>query len=169
MASHVRGIIMKSARRILQDSLYTGAAASFATTAAAAVCGTLENITLVAPINAVSHIAWGDEAAVQDHPSGKYTATGLALNTAAVTSWAALYELFFGDFADEGDVAKALLAGTAVSAAAYVTDYYVVPKRFTPGFEKQLSGGSLLAIYGTLAVGLALGSLARAARRGVEH
>jgi hypothetical protein len=157
---------MKSAPRILQDSLYTGAAASFATTAAAAVCGSLENHSSVAPINAVSHIAWGDEAATHDDLSGKYTATGMALNTAAVTSWAAIYELLFGDFADEGDVAKVLLAGTAVSAAAYVTDYYVVPKRFTPGFEKRLSGSSLLAIYGTLAVGLAMGSLLARAVRG---
>jgi hypothetical protein len=42
-----------------------------------------------------------------------------------------------------------------VTAGAYLTDYYLVPKRFTPGFEKRLSGKSLAAIFVALAAGLA--------------
>jgi hypothetical protein len=38
---------------------------------------------------------------------------------------------------------------------------YLVPKRFTPGFEKRLSGPSLTLIYGALALGLAAGVLLR--------
>ncbi|CAI07401.1 hypothetical protein ebA2309 [Aromatoleum aromaticum EbN1] len=49
--------------------------------------------------------------------------------------------------------------GAAVAAGAYVTDYYLVPKRFTPGYEKRLSGQSLALIYGALALGLAAGAL----------
>jgi hypothetical protein len=54
-----------------------------------------------------------------------------------------------------------------VSAGAYLTDYYLVPKRFTPGWEKRLSGKSLAAIYGMLALGLVASDLldARADRR----
>jgi hypothetical protein len=37
----------------------------------------------------------------------------------------------------------------------------LVPERLTPGFEKRLSNKSLLAIYGTLAVGLGLGLLGK--------
>ncbi|WP_277813122.1 hypothetical protein [Aromatoleum aromaticum] len=35
----------------------------------------------------------------------------------------------------------------------------MVPKRFTPGYEKRLSGQSLALIYGALALGLAAGAL----------
>jgi hypothetical protein len=38
-------------------------------------------------------------------------------------------------------------------------DYHVVPKRLTPGYEHRISSGALLATYGALAAGLALGAL----------
>lgn len=144
--------------------LQTGITASAATTVAAAVCGALEQNSPLAPVNAVSHIPWGDEAAQQDELSWKYTATGLALNTAAVTSWAAVYEWGCSHLADD-DVAGAVTGGAVVSALAYITDYHVVPERLTPGFEKRLSNQSLLGIYATLALSLALGRLARPRRR----
>jgi hypothetical protein len=47
-----------------------------------------------------------------------------------------------------------------------VTDYYLVPKRLTPGFEKRLSGKSLATVYALLAIGLAASELiARSSRR----
>jgi hypothetical protein len=58
-------------------------------------------------------------------------------------------------------LSEALVEGTVVSGLAYVTDYYVVPDRLTPGFEKRLSNKSLTAIYCALAVGLAAGALRR--------
>lgn len=143
--------------------LQTGITASAATTVAAAVCGALEQESPLAPINAVSHIPWGDEAARHDELSWRYTATGVALNTAAVTSWAAIYEWGCGHLADD-DVQGALAGGAMVSALAYLTDYHVVPERLTPGFEKRLSNRSLLGIYATLALSLAAGRLARARR-----
>jgi hypothetical protein len=39
---------------------------------------------------------------------------------------------------------------------AYLTDYYLVPRRFTPGFELSLSRRSFPWIYGALAVGMLL-------------
>jgi hypothetical protein len=47
-----------------------------------------------------------------------------------------------------------------VSALAYVTDYYVVPRRLTPGFEQRLSRKSLLGTYAVLAGSLAVSALA---------
>ena len=146
-------------RQLVWNSLHTGGVASAATSLALAMCGKLENRNSLAPINAISHIAWGEKAASRDDPSLKYTATGFALNTAAVTGWAGLYELVFGRRADQRDVTGALAGGGIVSAVAYVTDYYLVPPRFTPGFEKRLSGKSLLAIYTTLALSLGMGAL----------
>jgi hypothetical protein len=52
-----------------------------------------------------------------------------------------------------------LTGGTIIAAIAYIVDYHVVPRRLTPGFEMRLSNRSLLAIYGTLALSLGLGSL----------
>jgi len=143
----------------ITDVLQTGAMASAATTMAVAAFGELEDGNAIAPLNSVSHIAWGDKAARRDDASWKYTATGLALNTAAVTSWAAIYEWMFGGVAQRKNVCGALLGGAAVAGIAYVVDYHVVPKRFTPGFEKRLSGRSLLGVYTALAAGLAIGSL----------
>jgi hypothetical protein len=41
-----------------------------------------------------------------------------------------------------------------VSALAYVTDYHVIPSRFTPGFELSLSRRSFPSLYAALALGL---------------
>jgi hypothetical protein len=147
--------------QLLQDSLRTGVVAGATTTLVVAACGEVESGNAIAPLNAMSHIVWGKEATTQSEASWKYTATGVALTLAATTSWAGLHELFCGRAAHEGDAAGAFFVGTFVSALAYVTDYHIVPKRLTPGFEKLRSNRSILGIYTALALGLALGSLWR--------
>jgi hypothetical protein len=150
----------------LINTLEATVPASAATTAVVALCGHAEHGNPVAPINAISHIVWGDEAARQDDPSGAYTATGLALNTAAVASWAGVYEAAFGGRARRGDLGAGLVGGALVSALAYITDYYIVPERLTPGFEKRLSPASMLAVYTTLALSLPAASLMEGLRSG---
>jgi hypothetical protein len=49
---------------------------------------------------------------------------------------------------------RALAGGALTSAVAYVTDYHVVPRRLTPGFEMRLSRAALAAVYVALALGL---------------
>lgn len=56
-------------------------------------CGAKEGSGALAPLNAVSHIAWGDEAFSAQGFSARHTLTGLAANTAANVSWGVLYEL----------------------------------------------------------------------------
>ncbi len=150
--------------KLVEHTLFTGVAATAATTLAVSICGALEEGNAIAPINAVSHIAWADKAAHQTDASWQYTAVGLALNAAAVTSWAGVYEVFCGRTADRKDIAGALLGGALVSAVAYVTDYHVVPRRLTPGFEKRLSNRSLFGVYTALALSLAAGSLVQPGR-----
>lgn len=135
----------------------TLAAAVIALTAGA--LGKVENGRAIAPINAISHMLWGDHAALRVKPSLKYTGTGLALNEAASIFWTVIYEKFFGLAARRGNVAKAIAGGAVVAAAAYVTDYHIVPKRLTPGFEKRLSGRSLFGIYAAMALSLGVGAL----------
>lgn len=73
---------------IIEDSVRSGMLAAATTTAAAAICGQLEEHQPIGPINAVSHILWGDRAARQTKLSLKHTLSGALLNAAAVTSWA---------------------------------------------------------------------------------
>jgi hypothetical protein len=58
-------------------------------------------------------------------------------------------------------VVSGTLAAAAVSSAAYVTDYYVVPRRLTPGFELRLPGSALALIYAALALGLSARDLGK--------
>jgi hypothetical protein len=139
---------------IVADGLWNGAVATVATTAVAGLCGEIEAGSVAAPLNAVSHIVWGDEAARHAKSSARYTIPGLLLNGAAVTSWAILQELLFDREQQRKQLSRSLAEGAAISALAYVTDYHAVPKRLTPGFEMRLSNRSLVAIYTALAASL---------------
>ena len=142
----------------MEDTIATAAVATAATTAAVAILGHLESGSAVAPINAVSHMLWGEDATTEEIDA-RHTLVGAALNAAAVTSWAGMHEAMLPRH--RPSVPRALIAGAATAAVAYVTDYHVVPKRFTPGFEKQLSHKALMGVYATLALALAVGSLYR--------
>ena len=106
-----------------------------------------------AAFNATSHIVWGERAANVDRLDLKHTLLGGLLNAGAMLSWASVHRLL-----PRANTVRAKLAkGAFVSALAYVTDYYVVPKRLTPGFEKRLSGSALAVIYASLAGSVAAG------------
>ena len=141
----------------LRNTLLTAGIATVGTTLATALLGQRENGDAAAPINATSHILWGDHAAEQNGPSLRYTLVGMVLNAGAMAGWAALQEIALGRWARQGSPARAMTAGAATSAVAYVIDYHVVPERLTPGFEKRLSLASLAAIYGVLALTMAIG------------
>ncbi|HYD95209.1 MAG TPA: hypothetical protein VEC01_07780 [Noviherbaspirillum sp.] len=143
-------------------ALASGTVSGLATSAVAALAGKRETASYAAPINATSHILWGDEAARHDSASLKYTVSGFVLNHLAAVMWAAVHEKWVVPAVSRWSATRPALAplaaaagGAAVAAGAYVTDYYLVPKRFTPGYEKRLSGQSMLLIYSALALGLA--------------
>lgn len=145
-------------RTLIARTMQTAVPASVATTAAVAVCGQVEDGNGIAPLNAISHILWGESAAREGAASIDHTLAGVGLNTAAITAWSAVYELCFGVTARKGDVRAAFVGGISTAGLAYFTDYYVVPKRLTPGFEKRLSSVSMFVVYSTLALTLPLSS-----------
>ena len=151
---------MKTWSEAAKDSTFTGSVASAATAAVAAALGKAEAGSAWAPLNAVSHAIWGDRAARRSGFSGKYTLTGTALNQGGAMFWALVYEKVFGR---TRSLPGALLGGAAVAALAFVVDYYVVPKRLTPGYEKRLSPRALAGIYGALALGLGASTILRRA------
>jgi hypothetical protein len=153
---------MESYQNLLSRTLVSGAAAGLATTLAAALAGKREAGSYAAPLNATSHVVWGNVAARQDVPSLKFTGMGLLFNSAAAMFWAGLYEKWFAARLGprfQRSALRPLMGAAAVTTGAYVTDYYLVPKRLTPGFEKRVSGRSLGMIYGALALGFLAGRL----------
>ncbi len=142
-------------------SLVTGTIAAAATAIVASLAGRQETGSYSAPLNATSHVLWGDIAGKQNRPSLKYTLTGFLLNHGAAIFWAAIYETLFPPKREDVEKSplRPLLGAAMVTAGAYVTDYYLVPRRFTPGFEKRLSGKSMAMIYGVLALAMATRAL----------
>lgn len=151
-------------RSLVLDTAAAGAGATALTTATILCLGLDRDASAWAPLNAVSHMPFGDEAAWHEELSAKYTATGIALHSSAMFMWAGAYAGLMQRLPKQ-NLPTAIGAGVAVSALAYVTDYYVVPRRLTPGFEKRLSGQSIFWIFSALAVGLAAGWSMRARPR----
>ena len=144
----------------IKDTLATGTVATTATNGALALLGKIETGHALGPINAVSHIIWGQEATRENELDVRHTLLGSVLNAVAITGWAGVHELLMPR-RKRPSAPRALLTGAAVSSLAYITDFHVVPKRVTPGFEERLSKKALFAVYATLAVALAAGSLRR--------
>lgn len=146
--------------RALREGAVAGTAGSVLSTLALAAVGRRENGSAAAPINAASHWLWGDEALRQDRPSWRHTLTGALTQHAASVFWATLYAAIVGHRPEAKRWDAAVAGGVATSAAAYVIDYTITPKRFTPGYEHRLDGRGMLVVYGALAAGFALGALA---------
>lgn len=167
----------QESRGVFRRAIISGTIGGLATATAASLAGKCEQDSYSAPLNATSHILWGDKAARANSPSLKYTLTGFLLNHASAIFWALFYEKLTGwRGASNGrgtgpakpakpvPLAKPIAGAAAVTAGAYITDYYLVPKRFTPGFEKRLSGKSLAIVFAALAAGLAARDLIAAAK-----
>lgn len=143
-------------------ALVSGTLAAAAVTLVASVASRRATGSAASALNATSHFLWGDRAARRNAYSVKYTGVGFAANYGASTLWALLYEgLGRGR---RRSATRALRDGAITSAIAYVVDYHMVPRRLTPGFELRIPGRALAAVYGALAVGLALRDMSRAAR-----
>jgi hypothetical protein len=143
--------MLRTIARVILGSTLT----SIATTAAVMILSKRDTGHPAAGLNAVSHILWGDEAGRRNHFDLKHTALGTGLNSMAMLSWSAVGELLPRPRGPLGAIRNGLL----LSGLAYVTDYYVVPRRLTPGFEKRLSRESMLETYLVLAGAYALGSV----------
>ena len=138
----------------LRDSFWKSQIAGAATTGAVALCGQVEDGDAVSPVNAISHIVFGDKAYDERGLSLKYTGTAIALNQSAIFAWALLHQALFGRAQKRGDLKTSLLGGVWVSLVAYLVDYHLVPNRLKPGFEHHLMPRSLVFIYAVLALTL---------------
>jgi hypothetical protein len=133
-------------------ALYSGTWAGLSMSAAIGLIGKITVGRAATPLNAVSHILWGNQAARENKWSITYTGSGLILNQLACLFWAGCYEAM----TDPRRPARFSTAA-AVSALAYVTDYHVVPRRLTPGFELLFPRRLFPWLYAALAASLVVG------------
>ncbi|MGZ3182779.1 MAG: hypothetical protein ACXU8N_10085 [Telluria sp.] len=140
--------------------MVTGTAAAVLSAAALAALGRRDSGSAIAPVNAVSHWLWGDQAARREDVSAKYTATGYAIHHASSIFWGVLFERAFGQLLDRRRPAQVLAAAAATTAVACVTDYKLTPRRLQPGFEKRLAIPSVALVYAAFGLGLAGAALA---------
>jgi len=156
---------MRSWLNTYREALIAGSVASIVSTAALLAAGRRELQRPAAPVNAISHWLWGDEALRQDSPSLRHTATGYVIHHAASIFWALLHARAWGERARAKRPLPALAGATAAAGIAYFVDFRLTPQRLTPGFEHRLSRPALAGVYASFAIGLALGSLLAARGR----
>ena len=147
----------------LTRAISSGSFAGLVTTAAVALAGQREAGNAVAPINATSHVLWGNDAGTADDFDLKHTVPGLLINTGAGVFWALVHELLLMRMRPRDGVAAAA-SGAAVGALAYVVDYHFVPPRLTPGWELRLSRRGVALGFVALGASLALAGFLRARR-----
>ena len=109
------------------------------------------------PMNAIVHIV---TAASADHDGegGRNTLLGLGIHTAASVWWR-----HSSKRRSPRTRPRRPATASVLSAIAYVVDYYVVSKRFGPGFETCLSPRAMFAVYAALAAGFAFSGSKRRA------
>jgi len=144
--------------RVLKNGLKTGFILSVATTVATVLASLSETGKPWAATNAIAHIVDGDEIEQPIEFDLRATSIGLGINTTAMLVWSVLYEAG----TEIAKIEPMAATGFATAAAAWVIDYKIVPKRLTPGVEKHLTFGPILAIYAVLGTTLALSSFWRA-------
>lgn len=153
----MRSSVVRVLARPVSRALVSGTLAAAAVTLVASLAARRNAGSSAAALNATSHFLWGERAGRENGYSMKYT--GLAANYGASIFWALFYELLGGR--KRRTQPRALFDGALISAAAYVTDYHLVPKRLTPGFEMRLTRTALAGVYAALALGLSARDLIR--------
>jgi hypothetical protein len=146
---------------LITRAIARGSLAGVVTTAAVALAGRREARSAVAPINATSHVLWGDEAGRADAVDLKHTLPGLLINTGAGVFWALVHELLLPQ-SHRRDRATRVATGAAVSALAYAVDYHLIPRRLTPGWELRLSQRGVALGFIALGASLAVAGFLRA-------
>ncbi|WP_447987484.1 hypothetical protein [Nitrospira sp. Nam74] len=148
---------MRRLGTVLQETITTGTVTNLCCAGCAAALGVLHHRKAAQPINAISHVVWGDEQPPTTEVTWHDTAVGLIVNQAACSFWALLHVALLPP--RQRDPGRTVFHACAISGLAYLVDYHMVPSRFTPGFEKVLPRRAFVPIYIAIASGLAAGAL----------
>ena len=151
---------MKKWKLVLTQGVVSGSLASVLSTAWLALVGRRQAGSAAAPLNAVSHWYWGDEALHRQQPDLRHTGVGYLTHHTSATFWATVYAALAASQPSLRTREGLVLGAVATSGLAYFVDFKLTPHRFRPGFEHRISSGALTAAYAALAVGMAAGALA---------
>jgi len=151
---------MKKWTLLLTQGALAGSLASLFSTAVLAIAGRRQTGSAAAPLNAVSHWYWGDEALQKQDADWPHTAAGYLIHHGAATFWAVTYAALSSHRPALRTIPGVIAGAAATSAIACFADFRLAPHRFTPGYEHKISNGALLAVYAAFGVGLAGGALA---------
>jgi hypothetical protein len=135
-------------RSIFPKTLKTAVALTATSTAAVLLASAAETGKPFAALNAITHIVDGDDIEFPHEFAARETGIGLAVNATAMAAWALIYESALERAKRNAGIAD----GFAMSLAAYVVDYFLVPKRYTPGIERRLTKQAIFVIYAVLAL-----------------
>lgn len=150
-------------QQALARAIVSGTSASALSALALAACGRATNGTAAGPLNGPSQWVWGQGAAHRRRATLRHTAVGYVIHHLMSIFWATLHERATPRNTSYAP-AERLLTAAATAAVAWFVDYHLTPQRLQPGFEKQLDGKSLFAVYTAFALGLAAGDALRASR-----
>lgn len=137
--------------RFIGSALVPGSVASIVSSIVVTLFSTLDAKAWAAGTNATSQWVWGEQAHMHDELSVRYTVLGYVIHHASSIFWACGYQLT-GSRTDAPT--RSLLKAMAITLLAYVVDYYVVPARLSPGFDRHISSVGLFAVYSAFALGL---------------
>lgn len=150
---------MNEWKQALREGAVTGTVACALSLAVMAAAGRRDAGSAAAPVNAVSHWLWGEDALREDHATVRHTLVGYLTHHLSAIFWAVLYARLWGHRPQAKSLPQAVAGGVATTAIASAIDYGLVPRRLQPGFEQRLSTPSTVAAFGAIAIGLALGAL----------
>jgi hypothetical protein len=136
----------------------SGTLASIASTLALALLARAEGKGALQPTNSTSHWLHGEGAGGVKRADAAHTLVGYSTHHASALFWALPFQCWLANRPPRTPLAM-LRDASVMSAIAAAIDYGVTPKRLTPGWETVLSKRSIVATYGALAVGLAVGAL----------
>lgn len=154
---------MQKLSHAVRAAVLSGTVASVASTVALIVCSARDQGRPAAALNGPSQWLWGKRALRAKRATLRHTAVGYVIHHASSIFWATLHEWTFGNVRPPARKSIPLVCAqaAATTAAAYVVDYYVTPRRLRPGFEKHLEPRSMFAVYAAFGAGLALATIAR--------
>jgi hypothetical protein len=145
-------------RRLLLDGLKTGVALAATTTAAIMFFSKREKGSHWAGVNAIAHVANGGGRTSRTF-SPSQTPIGLAVHSASMIAWGLVYRAALSLVNARGVVP----ASIATLAIGFV-DYELLPRRFSPGFERIVGPLGVGATFAALGATLALSDTFTSAR-----
>jgi hypothetical protein len=138
-------------------AILAGTGAAVAAVAAVALAARREGLSPLRPINASSHIVWGEEAGKTSDLDARHTALGLAINVGAGFFWGSVMASLRSRRSDRSE-ANIMSDAATVGLLASVVDYGIVPRRLSPGWENAVSPASVAFGMASMAAGLAAGT-----------